>query len=81
VRVAFGAAWLLCRIYPRAWPVWIAFATGCAVTRVMVQAHFLSDVVTGAVAAYGVVWLVWTRWGKPGAQSSGLRAALTASSP
>jgi len=57
--VAFGAAWLLCRMYPRAWPVWLVLATGCAVTRVMAQAHFLSDVTVGAIAAYFVVAIAW----------------------
>ncbi len=63
VMVAFGAGWLLCRIYPRAWPVWLGLAAGCGVTRLMVQAHFLSDVTTGAVAAWAVVALMWRAWG------------------
>jgi len=66
--VAFSAAWLLCRIYPRAWPVWVAIATGCAVSRVVAQAHFLSDVTVAAVAAYFLVAVVWGRL-KPGVVS------------
>ena len=62
--VAFSGAWLLCRFYPRAWPVWIAMATGCAVTRVLAQAHFLSDVVVAGVAAWFLVAVVWSRWGE-----------------
>ena len=61
--VAFSAAWLLCRMYPRAWPVWLAMAVGCAVTRVQAQAHFLSDVTVAAVAGYFLVAIVWRRWG------------------
>jgi membrane-associated phospholipid phosphatase len=62
--VAFGAAWILCRLYPGATPVWLFLATGCAVTRVIAGAHFVSDVVLSAVAAYAVVWLIWrSRWG------------------
>lgn len=61
--VAFSAAWLLSRLYPRAWPIWLAMAVGCAVTRVQAQAHFLSDVAVGAVAAYFLVAVVWRRWG------------------
>ncbi len=56
--VAFGAAFILCRLYPRAWPVWLLLAGGCAWTRVQDQAHFLSDVTIAAVAAYVVVWLL-----------------------
>jgi membrane-associated phospholipid phosphatase len=61
--VAFSAAWLLCRLYPRGWPVWLFLAAGCAVTRVQAQAHFLSDVTVGAVAAYLMVAWIWRRWG------------------
>ncbi len=61
--VAFAAAWVLCRLYPRACVIWIALAVGCALTRVEAQAHFLSDVTVAAVAAYFVVALMWRRWG------------------
>ncbi|HEY4320581.1 MAG TPA: phosphatase PAP2 family protein [Gemmatimonadales bacterium] len=60
--VAFSAAWVLCRLYPRAWPVWIGVACGCAFTRVEAQAHFLSDVTVGAVAAWFLVEVIWRRW-------------------
>ena len=62
--VAFAAAWLLCRLYPRGWPVWLAMAAGCAITRVEAQAHFLSDVTVAAVAAWGVVAVAWRYWGE-----------------
>lgn len=61
--VAFSAAWLLCRLWPRAWPVWLLLAGGCVLTRVQARAHFLSDVVVGAVVAYGLVALVWRKYG------------------
>ncbi|MES2124486.1 MAG: phosphatase PAP2 family protein [Gemmatimonadota bacterium] len=61
--VAFSAAWLLCRLYPRGWPVWLFLAAACAVTRVQAQAHFLSDVTVAAVAAWFLVAWVWPRWG------------------
>jgi membrane-associated phospholipid phosphatase len=57
--VAFSGAWVLCRLYPRAWPVWTALAAGCALSRVAAQAHFLSDVTVGAVAAYFLVAVIW----------------------
>lgn len=62
--VAFSGAWLLCRMYSGAWPVWLAMATGCALTRVAAQAHFLSDVTVAAVAAWFLVAVVWSRWGR-----------------
>lgn len=61
--VAFTGAWVLCRLYPKAWPVWIGLALGCGITRVQAGAHFLSDVAVGAIAAYVVVELSWRRWG------------------
>jgi membrane-associated phospholipid phosphatase len=59
--VAFGAAAVLSRVFPRAWPVWWALAWGCALTRVLSGAHFLSDVVAAAVIGWLVGALVW-RW-------------------
>lgn len=59
--VAFSGAWLLCRMWPKAWPIWLLLAAGCALTRVQAQAHFVSDVTVAAVAAYGVVTVVWNR--------------------
>ena len=61
--VAFSAAWLLCRFYPRGWQVWLLLAGGCAITRVQAQAHFLSDVTVAAVAGYFLVAWIWERWG------------------
>ncbi|MES2304897.1 MAG: phosphatase PAP2 family protein [Gemmatimonadota bacterium] len=61
--VAFSGAWLLSRMYPRAWPVWLVLAAGCAVTRVQAQAHFLSDVTVAAVAAWLLVAWAWSKWG------------------
>lgn len=59
--VAFAAAWLLCRYYPRASVVWLTLATGCALTRVLAGAHFLSDVVIAAVTAWLLVAVLWHR--------------------
>lgn len=60
--VAFTGTWLLCRLYPRAWPVWLALGAGCALTRLQAHAHFLSDVVVAAVAGYLTVAAVWRQW-------------------
>lgn len=73
--VAFSAAWLLCRVYPRGWPVWLGLAAGCAITRVQAQAHFLSDVTVAAVAAYLLVAWTWHRWGGSTAPQSPAVAA------
>lgn len=61
--VAFTGAFMLCKLWPRAWPVWIALATGTALTRVQAQAHFLSDVTVAAVGGWLVVSWCWGRWG------------------
>lgn len=61
--VAFAAAWLLVKFYPKAWPVWLFLAAGCGYTRVVASAHFLSDVTVAAVAAWVVVEVCWRRFG------------------
>jgi len=57
--VAFAAAWMLTRLHPRAWVVWMGLAVGCGLTRVLDQAHFLSDVAGGAVVGIGAAEAVW----------------------
>jgi membrane-associated phospholipid phosphatase len=57
--VAFAAATALARIFPGARWVWYALAAGCAATRVLAQAHFLSDVTLGALLGWSVGWGVW----------------------
>ena len=61
--VAFSAAWILCRLYPKASVVWIGLAAGCAITRVAAQAHFLSDVAVAAVAGMLVSEAAWRKFG------------------
>lgn len=68
--VAFAAAWMLCRMYPRAAPVWLALATGCAATRILDGAHFLSDTVLAAAVAFFVVRQLWI-WNKRHPPDSG----------
>jgi membrane-associated phospholipid phosphatase len=67
--VAFGAAAILSRIFPRAWPVWWFLAWGCAFTRVMAGAHFFSDVVAAAVIGWAMGALVW-RWRRDAREAS-----------
>jgi membrane-associated phospholipid phosphatase len=59
--VAFGAAAMLMYLYPRAAPMWLVLAAGCAATRVLSGAHFLSDAAVGAwlgVVAAVILWRV-----------------------
>jgi membrane-associated phospholipid phosphatase len=64
--VAFAAAAMLARLYPRARWLWYALAAGCALTRVLARAHFLSDVTLSAIIGWAVAALVWNwyrrRW-------------------
>ena len=63
--VAFGAAATLSRLFPRAWPIWWALAWGCGFSRIAAGAHFFSDIVVAAVAAWVVVALLWRRVAQP----------------
>jgi len=59
--VAFAAATMLSRLFPRAWPVWYLLAIGCGLTRVMLQAHFVSDVAVAGLVAWAVSAWLWSR--------------------
>ena len=59
--VAFAAAAMLARLYPRTRWLWYGLAAACAVTRVMARAHFVSDVTAGALVSWAVVAWLW-RW-------------------
>ena len=67
--VAFGAAAILSRLFPRAWPVWWLLGWGCALTRVLHGRHFVSDVVLSALVAWVVAALLWRKWGIPDAST------------
>jgi len=56
--LAFAASATLARLFPRTACIWYALATGCAVTRLLAGAHFLTDVVAGAVLGIVVASLV-----------------------
>lgn len=60
--VAFGALAILARLYPRARWLWFAVAAGCALTRVLAHAHFLSDVVLAGIAGSLVATALWHWW-------------------
>ncbi|HEY7861986.1 MAG TPA: phosphatase PAP2 family protein [Gemmatimonadaceae bacterium] len=57
--VAFGAAAILSRMFPRARVVWYAAAVACAFSRLLAHAHFLSDVVAAGAIGIGVTLVVW----------------------
>jgi membrane-associated phospholipid phosphatase len=57
--VAFAATWVLCRLYPRAMPVWLFWGVGCAVSRLLDRAHFLSDVYLAGLFTFVLVRLLW----------------------
>ena len=60
--VAFAGAAMLARLYPRARWVGYALAAGCALTRVLARAHFLSDVVLAAGLGWIVAFVLARRW-------------------
>jgi membrane-associated phospholipid phosphatase len=62
--VAFGAATMLARLYPRARWVFYVIAWGCGATRVLSHGHYLSDVTFGALMGWAVGWGVWMEWGR-----------------
>ena len=56
--VAFGAAFLVWFVYPRAGAVALVAAAGCGLSRVLVGAHFASDVFAAAVLGYATARLL-----------------------
>jgi membrane-associated phospholipid phosphatase len=61
--VAFGAATMMARMYPRARWVFYTIALGCGATRMLSHAHYLSDVTFGALLGWAVAWGIWIEWG------------------
>jgi membrane-associated phospholipid phosphatase len=57
--VAFAAATALARIFPAARWIWYTLAAGCAATRVLDRAHFVSDISLGALLGWSIGWGVW----------------------
>lgn len=62
--VAFAGATALAHVFPKAAWLWYALAVGCAITRVLAVAHFLSDTVVAAVLGFlvgDVLSRCWSR--------------------
>lgn len=57
-QIAFAGAVALCVVAPRGGLVWIGLALGCAFTRLVDRAHWLSDAYAGAVLGALVAWLI-----------------------
>lgn len=58
--VAFAAAAIMARMFPRTAPIWYLLAVGCGLSRVAAGAHFLSDVAVAGVFGWATGWAVWT---------------------
>ena len=54
--IAFAAMGALCRLFPRAAPLWLLLAAGCGATRIIDHAHFFSDAFLGAALGYATAW-------------------------
>jgi membrane-associated phospholipid phosphatase len=67
--VAFGGAFMLARFFPQGRWLFLALATGCAATRLLVGAHFATDAYFGAGLGYAGCLMLWTlagrRWSLP----------------
>ncbi|MBY0491081.1 MAG: phosphatase PAP2 family protein [Gemmatimonadaceae bacterium] len=70
--VAFAGAAALARIFPRARWVFYGLAAGCGLTRVMANAHFLSDTVVAACLGVAVGELLASRLRVPDPGAGGL---------
>ena len=60
--VAFAAATIMARLFPRARWVFYLLAVGCAATRVMARAHYVSDVTFGAILGWAIAWGIWMQF-------------------
>lgn len=60
--VAFAAATMFARLYPSAKWVFYVLAWGCAVTRVLSRAHYISDVTFGALLGWAVGWALYLQF-------------------
>lgn len=63
--VAFGAATIIAKLYPGT--VWVIYplAIGCGLSRMLVGAHFLSDVYVGALLGYAVAAGLYRAFSRP----------------
>ncbi len=57
---ATALALALSFLYPRGWPIYWAAALLIAASRVVIDAHYLSDVIGGAFLGIAVTWALWS---------------------
>ncbi|MFW5683156.1 MAG: phosphatase PAP2 family protein, partial [Phycisphaeraceae bacterium] len=57
--VAFAACMMAGRLWPKLAPLFWLFAAGCGLSRVMAEAHFVSDVALAAACAWPAVAMLW----------------------
>lgn len=57
--VAFAAAFTIARLFPGTAPIIFLLALGCGITRILMGAHFATDVYVGAIVAYLCTRLVF----------------------
>lgn len=65
VIVAFAACAVLARLWPGARVIWYTLAVACALGRIFVGAHFLSDVTVAALLGWLVTAALWQRYPLP----------------
>jgi len=56
--IAFALAWLILAAHPRLSPVWFGVAVAIGWSRMEIHAHFVYQVLTGAVLGSGLGWWV-----------------------
>lgn len=59
--LAFATAAVLIYFFPRGKYLYVTVAAGCALTRVIMQAHFYSDILVGSALGWTIGWLVAPR--------------------
>ena len=63
-------------LWPRGLPLYVAVALLVAASRVIIGAHYLSDVIFGAVIGIGVTWVVWIAFMRAGLPLTGTEPPL-----
>jgi len=62
--LAFATAAALCYLSPRGRWLFVVTAAGCAVARVVMQAHFYSDIILGSALGWTVGWMASVMGGR-----------------
>lgn len=59
VITAMAAVFVLSRLYPRTAPVWLMLGLGCAYSRILAGAHYVSDAWLSIIVSFAVARSVW----------------------